>query len=119
MTDETIRTRAINYTHRNWRTVLHFASWSLAAIVTISVAVGHKQADREMQAKDFQSLKSEVQLMHNELVQVKDSQARTEGTLSAISLWASGMAKFQTNVQQGAADALSTPIPKGHRIPHK
>lgn len=44
MNDDTIRTRAINYTRGHWRTVLHGASWALAAIVTISVSTGTRRA---------------------------------------------------------------------------
>jgi hypothetical protein len=58
--------------------------------------------------------------MHEEFRQMKESQARTEGTLSAINMWAKGVATFQTNVQKGAEEALATPIKptSGHRTKH-
>ena len=120
MNEETIRTKALNTAREHWKGVLHFASWAMAALVTASVAVGHKQADKEMQAKDFQALQSEVKVIHDELLQVKESQARTEGTLNAVSLWAQGVTKFQTSVQKGAEEALAIPVPKlqGHRAKH-
>lgn len=117
--EDTVVTRAINAGRKNWPWVVHSLFAMVLATVTIGVAIGHRQADGQTQAKDFQNLKAEVEQMHSELTQVKESQARTEGTLGAISLWAQGVSKFQTSVQAGAAEALATPIPKsGHRA-HK
>lgn len=128
MTEETIRTKAISYTRAHLKEIVAYTiagvSTVVSAIVTLSVAFGHGQADKEMQAKDFQDLKIEVHNMHGELTQVKESQARVEGTVSAIIPWAQGAAKFQAAVQQGAAEALATPVPtgpynQGHRAKHK
>lgn len=110
--DDTIRTRAVNVAKRSPSRTIAWAISIVSTVITLSIAYGHRQANGEMQAKDFQSLKSEVQQMHDELIQVKESQARTEGTLGAISLWAQGVAKFQTSVQEGAKEALATPVPK-------
>jgi len=119
MTDETIRTKALTYTRSHLKEILAYAITAASVTVTASMAYGHKQAGDEMTAKDFQELKVEVQKMHSELTQVKESQARVEGTVAAIIPWAQGAAKFQAAVQQGAAEALATPIPKsGHRAKH-
>jgi hypothetical protein len=117
---ETIRTKALVYTRNHLKEIVAYTiaavSTVVSVIVTLSVAFGHDQAGKEMTAQDFQAMKAEVRLMHSELIQVKESQARTEGTLSAIVPWAQGVAKFQASVQQGAAEALATPVPKGsHR----
>jgi len=117
---ETIRTKALVYTRNHLKEIVAYTiaavSTVVSAIVTLSVAFGHDQAGKEMTAQDFQAMKAEVRLMHSELIQVKESQARTEGTLSAIVPWAQGVAKFQASVQQGAAEALATPVPNGsHR----
>jgi hypothetical protein len=45
MTEDTIRTRVLTNARDHWRTVLHVASWGLAALVTVSVGVGRKQGD--------------------------------------------------------------------------
>jgi hypothetical protein len=120
MTEETVRTRTLHYTRNHWKGVLHFASWALAGLVTYEFSQGKSLAQKEMTASEFTALQTEVHGMHEEVRQMKESQARTEGTLSAISVWAQGMAKFQAGVQQGAVEALATPVPKltGHRAKH-
>lgn len=115
--DDTIRTRALDYTRSHLKEITAYAIAIASSVVTISMAYGHKQADTEMTAKDFQELKGEVKAMHGELTQVKESQARIEGTVAAIIPWAQGAAKFQAAVQQGAAEALATPVPKGPAPP--
>lgn len=119
MSDETIRTKALSYTRDHWKSVLHVASWAMAALVAYEFSQGHKQAETEMTAKDFQELKVEVHNMHGELTQVKESQARVEGTVAAIIPWAQGAAKFQAAVQQGAKEALETSVPKGPSAGHR
>lgn len=116
--EETIRTRTISYTRSHWKGVLHVASWALAALVAYEFSQGHKLAETEMTAKDFQDLKQQVSEMRADMASMKASQARTEGTLNAIVPWAQGVAKFQASVQQGAKEALETPVPKGHRAKH-
>lgn len=127
MTDEsgeTIRTKAITYTRTNWKIVLHIASWGLAGFAAYEFGQGHKQAEKEMNAQDFKNLQTDVASIHSDISQMKESQARTEGTLSAINMWAQGMATFKQNVQGGARDALDHPVPKltdpkqGHRAKH-
>lgn len=119
MTEDTIRTRALGYTRNHLKEIAAYAVAFASSVVAASVTWGHKQADNEMQARDFESLKIEVQQMHGELTQVKESQARVEGTVAAIIPWAQGVAKFQAGVQRGAEEALATPVPKGgHRAKH-
>jgi hypothetical protein len=119
MRDETIRTKALNYSRLHLKEIVAYLITAASVTITASMAYGHKQAGDEMTAKDFQDLKNEVQRMHGELTEVKESQARVEGTVAAIIPWAQGAAKFQAAVQQGAAEALATPIPKtGHRAKH-
>lgn len=113
MNEETIRTKAITYTRDHLKEIVAYAIAAASSVVSLSVTFGHTQADKEMTAKDFQDLKVEVHNMHGELTQVKESQARVEGTVAAIIPWAQGAAKFQAAVQQGAAEALATPVPKG------
>lgn len=115
--EDTIRIKAITYTRDHWKIVLHLTSWAMAALVAYEFSQGHKQAEIEMTAKDFQDLKVEVRAMHGELTQVKESQARVEGTVAAIIPWAQGAAKFQAAVQKGAAEALAIPVPTGP--PHR
>ena len=103
----------------HWQVLASVLGTSVVWLVVQSVGFGHYQADNETRMQNFTKLQDEVQQMHGELTQVKESQARTEGTLSAISLWAQGMSKFQTSVQEGAKEALATPVPKvGARAKH-
>lgn len=111
--EDTLRTRVGDFTRNHMKEIASYAIAVASSVVAVSVTWGHKQADSEMQAKDFQSLKDEVHEMHNELRQVTASQARTEGTVAAIIPWAQGVAKFQAGVQKGAEEALATPVPKG------
>lgn len=111
--DTTVITPMLQRAAAKWKLWGPWLASALIASYSIAVTWGHRQADGEMQTKDFEALKIEVQQMRNDLTQVKESQARVEGTMSAIIPWAQGVAKFQVSVQKGAAEALATPVPKG------
>lgn len=115
VTEETIRTRVINTTRDHWKAVLHFASWALAALVTVSVAIGHKQADNATLATDVATLKTDMQGLKSSVASTNVSLARIEGTLNGINMKTDEFGKFKDGVQQGAKEALAIPVPKGHR----
>lgn len=118
LNDETVRTKAINFTHSHWKTVLHFASWAFAAIVTISVATGKKQAHTEDDAalsKDaLARIEAKVDGVVIDVSAIKVKQASAEMSEKDRDARMSRMEDNWDNAFQHAGD---TPRP-GHRTRH-
>lgn len=122
MTEETIRTKAINYTRVHIKELASYLVACISMLVTVSVAYGHKQAGSETLVIDVSTLKSDMQALKSSVASTNVSLARIEGTLNGINMKADEFGKFKDGVQQGAKEALATPVPKGplpgHRAKH-
>jgi phage shock protein A len=116
---DTVVTPALTKAVSKWRMWGPWLAAALAWAWSMSNTMGQKQVNNEVLAQTVSDLKLSVDGMKGQIEEVKQSQAEMKGTLTAINGWAQGVSKFQAGVQQGAAEALATPIPKqGHRAKH-
>jgi hypothetical protein len=120
MTEDTLRTKALTYTRDHLKEIAAYAVAVASTVVTLSIAYGHKQAGSETLVSDVAKLKTDMQTLNSAVATTNVSLARIEGTLNGINMKADEFGKFKDGVQQGAKEALATPVPKlsGRRARH-
>jgi len=116
--DETVRTRALTYTRSHLKEIVSYAIAAISMVITVSVAYGHKQAGSETLVTDVATLKSDMKALSASVANTNVALGRIEGTLNGINMKTNEFGKFKEGVEQGAKEALATPVPKltkGHR----
>jgi len=110
--EETIRTKALTYTRSHLKEIVSYVVAGVSMVITVSVAYGHKQAGSETMVTDISVLKTQMQALSASVASTNISLARIEGTLNGINMKTNEFGKFKEGVEQGAKEALATPVPK-------
>lgn len=127
MSDDTIRTRAINYTRTNWSKVLAWViagvSTAISTVATVSMGLAHRQDDGQTLVNNVAVLTTKVDSLTTKVNDIALTQAEMKGTLTVVKDQVQPLVKFKDDTSQGIKDALATPVPKfnigGHRAKHQ
>jgi hypothetical protein len=115
--EDTIVTPLLRRAADNWRSLVPWAGGGLIAIasslISVSVTMGHRQADQEMLAKSVSDLTIEVKEMRGEVRQVSDAQIEMKGDLKTVSGNINDFEDWRNRVT-GVAETLSIPKLRNH-----
>lgn len=131
--DDTIVTPILRRAADNWRSLVPWVGGGLIAIasslISVSAAIGHRQADEETLVKNVAELtlavkngttemKTEINEIRGEVRKVSDSQLEMKGDVKAVSGDISDLKGWKNQVT-GVAESTSIPKLQGHRAQHK
>ena len=118
MSDDTIRTKAITYTRDHLKEIAAYAIAVASTVVTFSMAYGHKQADSEIQAKDFREFKEEVKAdirdLKSSVQDVKMNQVSDHATMVIVGSDVHDL-KMMADHASDVAESFKVPRLTGHR----
>lgn len=121
MNEDTVTLRVARFTKSHWKTILHSASWGIAAIVTAGVGMGRKQMNNEQLAQTVNSLTSEVHELNINMGTLSQSQAVMGAKLDNMRDDVHDLKSWRDNIREDVKQANQVHIPtltQSHRA-HK
>lgn len=112
--EDTIRTRAIDFTRKHTKEVVAYAIAVASTVVTVSMAFGHKQADAEELIRKVDSLSTKVESVNVTLQQHGEKLAALEATTTMTQNDVRDL-KHLADHAQDVAEQFKVPRLTGHR----
>lgn len=112
--EDTIRTKAINYTRTNWKTVVAYVVAAVTTGANVFIAIGHRQSDSAVVAASVTQLVTKVEGLTDKVNTQSADIAGMTAKVDMIHDDVQGFKAWKDRVT-GVAETVTVPKLQGHR----